>query len=151
MARGRCSRYVPDKTSAAVRRFGTLCACLLQGPFGRPKSAMNDLFDKNRPRRNLDGDRNITIRGAREHNLKNVDVEIPRDKLVVFTGLSGSGKSSLAFDTIYAEGQRRYVESLSAYARQFLEMMQKPDVDQIDGLSPAISIEQKTTSKNPRS
>jgi len=95
--------------------------------------------------------RAITIRGAREHNLKNVDLEVPRDKLVVFTGLSGSGKSSLAFDTIYAEGQRRYVESLSAYARQFLEMMQKPDVDQIDGLSPAISIEQKTTSKNPRS
>ncbi|HXF90104.1 MAG TPA: excinuclease ABC subunit UvrA [Xanthobacteraceae bacterium] len=93
----------------------------------------------------------IAIRGAREHNLKNIDVEIPRDKLVVFTGLSGSGKSSLAFDTIYAEGQRRYVESLSAYARQFLEMMQKPDVDQIDGLSPAISIEQKTTSRNPRS
>src|SRR5213082_3362363 len=95
--------------------------------------------------------RAIAIRGAREHNLKNIDVEIPRDKLVVFTGLSGSGKSSLAFDTIYAEGQRRYVESLSAYARQFLEMMQKPDVDQIDGLSPAISIEQKTTSRNPRS
>lgn len=93
----------------------------------------------------------ISIRGAREHNLKNVDLIIPRDKLVVFTGLSGSGKSSLAFDTIYAEGQRRYVKSLSAYARQFLEMMQKPDVDQIDGLSPAISIEQKTTSKNPRS
>src|SRR4030088_603171 len=97
------------------------------------------------------GMRAITIRGAREHNLKNVDVEIPRDKLVVFTGLSGSGKSSLAFDTIYAEGQRRYVESLSAYARQFLEMMQKPDVDQIDALLSAISIEQKTTSKNPRS
>jgi excinuclease ABC subunit A len=95
--------------------------------------------------------RAITVRGAREHNLKNVDLTIPRDKLVVFTGLSGSGKSSLAFDTIYAEGQRRYVESLSAYARQFLEMMQKPDVDQIDGLSPAIAIEQKTTSKNPRS
>ena len=112
---------------------------------------MNDLFDKSCPRRNLDGGRVITIRGAREHNLKNVDVEIPRDQLVVFTGLSGSGKSSLAFDTIYAEGQRRYVESLSAYARQFLEMMQKPDVDQIDGLSPAISIEQKTTSRNPRS
>jgi excinuclease ABC subunit A len=93
----------------------------------------------------------IHVRGAREHNLKNVDLEIPRDKLIVFTGLSGSGKSSLAFDTIYAEGQRRYVESLSAYARQFLEMMQKPDVDHIDGLSPAISIEQKTTSKNPRS
>ena len=93
----------------------------------------------------------ILVRGAREHNLKSVDVEIPRDKLVVFTGLSGSGKSSLAFDTIYAEGQRRYVESLSAYARQFLELMQKPDVDSIEGLSPAISIEQKTTSKNPRS
>ena len=93
----------------------------------------------------------IAIRGAREHNLKDIDLDIPRDRLVVFTGLSGSGKSSLAFDTIYAEGQRRYVESLSAYARQFLEMMQKPDVDQIDGLSPAISIEQKTTSRNPRS
>ncbi|MDE2074203.1 MAG: excinuclease ABC subunit UvrA [Alphaproteobacteria bacterium] len=95
--------------------------------------------------------KNISIRGAREHNLKNVDVEIPRDRLTVMTGLSGSGKSSLAFDTIYAEGQRRYVESLSAYARQFLELMQKPDVDHIEGLSPAISIEQKTTSKNPRS
>ncbi len=95
--------------------------------------------------------KNISIRGAREHNLKNIDVEIPRDTLTVLTGLSGSGKSSLAFDTIYAEGQRRYVESLSAYARQFLEMMQKPDVDHIEGLSPAISIEQKTTSKNPRS
>ncbi|WP_028034971.1 excinuclease ABC subunit UvrA [Chelativorans sp. J32] len=93
----------------------------------------------------------ISIRGAREHNLKNVDLDLPREKLIVMTGLSGSGKSSLAFDTIYAEGQRRYVESLSAYARQFLEMMQKPDVDQIDGLSPAISIEQKTTSRNPRS
>ena len=100
-----------------------------------------------RPRR--DGGRVISIRGAREHNLKNIDLEIPRDQLVVITGLSGSGKSSLAFDTIYAEGQRRYVESLSAYARQFLEMMQKPDVDQIDGLSPAISIEQKTTSQQP--
>jgi excinuclease ABC subunit A len=114
---------------------------------------MNDLFDKaDKPagRENRDA-RMISIRGAREHNLKNVDLDIPRDKLVVFTGLSGSGKSSLAFDTIYAEGQRRYVESLSAYARQFLEMMQKPDVDQIDGLSPAISIEQKTTSRNPRS
>ncbi len=93
----------------------------------------------------------ISVQGAREHNLKNVSIELPRDQLIVFTGLSGSGKSSLAFDTIYAEGQRRYVESLSAYARQFLEMMQKPDVDQIDGLSPAISIEQKTTSRNPRS
>ncbi|HTV72070.1 MAG TPA: excinuclease ABC subunit UvrA [Rhizobiaceae bacterium] len=93
----------------------------------------------------------ISIRGAREHNLKNIDLDLPRESLIVMTGLSGSGKSSLAFDTIYAEGQRRYVESLSAYARQFLEMMQKPDVDQIDGLSPAISIEQKTTSRNPRS
>ena len=93
----------------------------------------------------------ISVQGAREHNLKNVSLELPRDELIVITGLSGSGKSSLAFDTIYAEGQRRYVESLSAYARQFLEMMQKPDVDQIDGLSPAISIEQKTTSRNPRS
>jgi excinuclease ABC subunit A len=95
--------------------------------------------------------KNISIRGARQHNLKNIDVDIPRDKLTVLTGLSGSGKSSLAFDTIYAEGQRRYVESLSAYARQFLELMQKPDVDHIEGLSPAIAIEQKTTSKNPRS
>ena len=93
----------------------------------------------------------IVIHGARAHNLKNIDVEIPRDKLVVVTGLSGSGKSSLAFDTLYAEGQRRYVESLSAYARQFLGNMEKPDVDAIDGLSPAISIDQKTTSKNPRS
>src|SRR6187455_2576630 len=93
----------------------------------------------------------ISIRGAREHNLKNISLDLPRDRLIVITGLSGSGKSSLAFDTIYAEGQRRYVESLSAYARQFLEMMQKPDVDHIEGLSPAISIEQKTTSKNPRS
>jgi excinuclease ABC subunit A len=109
---------------------------------------MNDVFDQHR--RAPDA-RVIAIRGAREHNLKNIDLEIPRDRLVVLTGLSGSGKSSLAFDTIYAEGQRRYVESLSAYARQFLEMMQKPDVDQIDGLSPAISIEQKTTSRNPRS
>ena len=93
----------------------------------------------------------ISIRGARQHNLKNIDVDIPRHQLVVITGLSGSGKSSLAFDTIYAEGQRRYVESLSAYARQFLELMQKPDVDSIEGVSPAISIEQKTTSRNPRS
>ena len=94
---------------------------------------------------------NLIVKGACEHNLKNVDVVIPRDKLVVFTGLSGSGKSSLAFDTIYAEGQRRYVESLSSYARQFLGQMEKPKVDYIEGLSPAISIDQKTTSKNPRS
>src|SRR5690606_28983953 len=93
----------------------------------------------------------IIVKGAREHNLKNIDVELPRNQLVVITGLSGSGKSSLAFDTIYAEGQRRYVESLSSYARQFLGLMEKPDVDQIDGLSPAISIDQKSTSRNPRS
>ena len=114
---------------------------------GRGRRAPKDA----EPAEALFGGRAIVVRGAREHNLKNVDLTIPRDKLVVLTGLSGSGKSSLAFDTIYAEGQRRYVESLSAYARQFLEMMQKPDVDQIDGLSPAIAIEQKTTSKNPRS
>ena len=112
---------------------------------------MDEVIKANRKPSAGSNSRAITIRGAREHNLKNIDLAIPRDKLVVFTGLSGSGKSSLAFDTIYAEGQRRYVESLSAYARQFLGMMQKPDVDQIDGLSPAISIEQKTTSKNPRS
>src|ERR1700685_870681 len=117
---------------------------------------MTDLFDSSdksgrRERSRAVDTRTISIRGAREHNLKNIDLDLPRDELVVFTGLSGSGKSSLAFDTIYAEGQRRYVESLSAYARQFLEMMQKPDVDQIDGLSPAIAIEQKTTSRNPRS
>lgn len=93
----------------------------------------------------------IVVKGAKEHNLKNIDVKIPRDQLVVLTGLSGSGKSSLAFETIYAEGQRRYVESLSAYARQFLGQMDKPEVDAIEGLSPAISIDQKTTSRNPRS
>src|SRR4051812_24575884 len=93
----------------------------------------------------------ITVRGARQHNLKNVSVEVPRNKFTVITGLSGSGKSSLAFDTIYAEGQRRYVETLSAYARQFLDQMERPDVDSIDGLSPSIAIEQKTTSRSPRS
>ncbi len=93
----------------------------------------------------------LVVHGAREHNLKDISVTLPRNKLICITGLSGSGKSSLAFDTIYAEGQRRYVESLSAYARQFLQMMEKPDVDSIDGLSPAISIDQKTTSRNPRS
>ncbi len=94
---------------------------------------------------------NIIVRGAREHNLKNFDIDIPRDQFVVITGLSGSGKSSLAFDTIYAEGQRRFLESLSAYARQFLGMMERPEVDFIDGLSPVISIDQKTTNRNPRS
>ena len=93
----------------------------------------------------------ITVRGARQHNLKNINLDVPKNKLVVFTGISGSGKSSLAFDTIYAEGQRRYVESLSPYARQFLGIMDKPDVESIDGLSPAISIDQKSTSHNPRS
>ena len=93
----------------------------------------------------------LRVKGARHHNLKNINVNIPKNRIVVISGLSGSGKSTLAFDTIYAEGQRRYVESLSSYARQFLEMMDKPDVDSIDGLSPAISIQQKTTSKNPRS
>ena len=93
----------------------------------------------------------ITVRGARQHNLRNINVDIPRDKLTVITGLSGSGKSSLAFDTIYAEGQRRYVESLSAYARQFLDQLEKPDVDSVEGLSPAISIEQKTVARSPRS
>ena len=93
----------------------------------------------------------IRIRGARTHNLKNIDIDIPKDRLVVLTGVSGSGKSSLAFDTLYAEGQRRYVESLSSYARQFLELMEKPDVESIEGLSPAISIDQKSTNRNPRS
>jgi excinuclease ABC subunit A len=132
--------------SPAIRRRAPTC-----GALARLELPIMDEILKAKRQQTGSATRAITIRGAREHNLKNIDVEIPRDKLVVFTGLSGSGKSSLAFDTIYAEGQRRYVESLSAYARQFLEMMQKPDVDQIDGLSPAISIEQKTTSKNPRS
>jgi len=129
-------------------RSSTKPAAASAGEYPGP---MNDSFDRTENNRARSDRRVIAIRGAREHNLKDVDLDIPRDRLVVFTGLSGSGKSSLAFDTIYAEGQRRYVESLSAYARQFLEMMQKPDVDQIDGLSPAISIEQKTTSRNPRS
>jgi len=100
---------------------------------------------------NFEEDNSINIRGARQHNLKNIDLSLPRNKFIVFTGVSGSGKSSLAFDTIFAEGQRRYVESLSAYARQFLGQVDKPDVDNIEGLSPAISIDQKSTSHNPRS
>ncbi len=135
---------LPEPDTEMARKISAQKATLAE-----QAATLEDMFDRNRA-----ADPNarvISVRGAREHNLKNVDLAIPRDKLIVFTGLSGSGKSSLAFDTIYAEGQRRYVESLSAYARQFLEMMQKPDVDQIDGLSPAISIEQKTTSKNPRS
>ena len=99
----------------------------------------------------IEKDNSIVIRGARQHNLKNIDLSLPRNKFIVFTGVSGSGKSSLAFDTIFAEGQRRYVESLSAYARQFLGQVDKPDVDNIEGLSPAISIDQKSTSHNPRS
>src|ERR687890_15872 len=119
----------------------------------RMPASLDDLFDR-APKRGTSGDpeaRVIAVRGAREHNLKNVDLTVPRDKLVVFTGVSGSGKSSLAFDTIYAEGQRRYVESLSAYARQFLERMEKPDVDKIEGICPAIAIRQKNSVRNPRS
>src|SRR5881628_2255365 len=112
---------------------------------------MDEVLKANRKQSAGNGLRSITIRGAREHNLKGITLELPRDKLVVFTGLSGSGKSSLAFDTIYAEGQRRYVESLSSYARQFLGQMDPPDVDFIEGLSPAISIDQKSASRNPRS
>src|SRR5699024_10655588 len=112
-------------------------------------SQTNAISTKEKPKE--DEDRPIVVKGARVHNLKNIDVTIPRNKISVVTGISGSGKSSLAFDTIYAEGQRRYVESLSAYARQFLGQMDKPDVDAIEGLSPAISIDQKTTSRNPRS
>ena len=140
---------VPVRIVRKVRAAKSASAPDIQADPAMPTDVLPPLPEPEPPRLL---DRNaIVVRGAREHNLKNVDLTIPRDKLVVFTGLSGSGKSSLAFDTIYAEGQRRYVESLSAYARQFLEMMGKPDVDQIDGLSPAISIEQKTTSKNPRS
>jgi len=115
------------------------------------KMKRNVYIERSEMKNNLTPKDEIVIRGAREHNLKNIDVRIPKNKLVVFTGISGSGKSSLAFDTIYAEGQRRYVESLSAYARQFLGVMDKPDVDSIDGLSPAISIDQKSRSHNPRS
>jgi excinuclease ABC subunit A len=153
LAGGRAGERPPFSLRSLQSARGAAWGFLDLADLIAPTDPMTDLFDKSRPRRpgSPDSARVIAIRGAREHNLKNIDLEIPRDQLVVFTGLSGSGKSSLAFDTIYAEGQRRYVESLSAYARQFLEMMQKPDVDQIDGLSPAISIEQKTTSRNPRS
>src|SRR3970040_905373 len=117
-------------------------------PVPKAKSGSSESIVRKRPPARIT---HITIRGARVHNLKNISLEIPRNKLIVITGVSGSGKSSLAFDTIYAEGQRRYVESLSSYARQFLERMEKPDVDLIQGISPAIAIEQKTTSRNPRS
>src|SRR4029078_12175571 len=154
LAKGQPSDYVRRTQARTAPHFAGPAACLcLSGQKARV-STSNTKLRNPMPERNskLARDaRQITIRGAREHNLKNVDVAIPRDSLVVFTGLSGSGKSSLAFDTIYAEGQRRYVESLSAYARQFLGQMEKPDVDQIDGLSPAISIDQKGASRNPRS
>src|SRR5258708_3406377 len=140
----------PASTTSSAPRLSRRCA-QRRASHARGNAAMDEILRAKRQQNAGSASRAITIRGAREHNLKNIDVEIPRDKLAVFTGLSGSGKSSLAFDTIYAEGQRRYVDSLSAYARQFLGMMQKPHVDQIDGLSPAISIEQKTTSKKPRS
>src|SRR5689334_24166144 len=137
-AEPRCRAARPPRASGVLRRT-------LQGAYSawsgrRPTRRSTHIYMKS-----------IQIRGARTHNLKNIDLDLPRDKLVVLTGLSGSGKSSLAFDTLYAEGQRRYVESLSAYARQFLSMMEKPDVDHIEGLSPAIAIEQKATSHNPRS
>src|SRR5690606_20564561 len=145
------SQYVPAGASARTSSLVDRTVPALAGDLAiRRNSRMDEVLKANQRQIAADA-RSITIRGAREHNLKNIDVAIPRDQFVVFTGLSGSGKSSLAFDTIYAEGQRRYVESLSAYARQFLELMQQPDVDQIDGLSPAISIEQKATSRNPRS
>src|SRR5215831_6106979 len=148
----RCAR--PGRpVDARRRRLGGIAACLSRGggsARGRHRAEARPPTTQRLEWEPMANDR-IVVRGAREHNLKSIDLEIPRDQLVVLTGLSGSGKSSLAFDTIYAEGQRRYVESLSAYARQFLEQMEKPDVDSIEGLSPAISIEQKTTSKNPRS
>ncbi len=120
-------------------------------PHPQDDHATSDRDDQGRALAEVLRQQRISVRGARTHNLKNIDLDIPRNRLVVITGLSGSGKSSLAFDTLYAEGQRRYVESLSAYARQFLQLMDKPDVDLIEGLSPAISIEQKATSHNPRS
>ena len=123
----------------------------LASPPTTVSAQVNDAADKALRLEKSFGAQHISIRGARTHNLKNIDLDIPRNQLVVITGLSGSGKSSLAFDTLYAEGQRRYVESLSTYARQFLQLMDKPDVDMIEGLSPAISIEQKATSHNPRS
>ncbi len=142
--------YHPRATGVAAQREGVRRTDSNPGN-ARPPAATHGRGPQQSRNDGLTSSRRIEVRGAREHNLRGIDVDIPRDRLVVVTGLSGSGKSSLAFDTIYAEGQRRYVESLSAYARQFLETMQKPDVDRIDGLSPAISIEQKTTSRNPRS
>src|SRR5205823_8379877 len=142
-------RKVTDALARFIRERGRRRERLVLSGHGAFRVTMKSF----RPQRILNSMAHdwIAVRGARVHNLKNIDVDVPRHRLVVITGLSGSGKSSLAFDTIYAEGQRRYVESLSAYARQFLELMQKPDVDLITGLSPAISIEQKTTSRNPRS
>src|SRR5262245_38452661 len=145
-----CSLFVLVYPYDPVNRIENLAADGHSASTRRPASLNKGLVPAQK-QKTMSELKTISIRGAREHNLKGIDLDLPRNKLIVMTGLSGSGKSSLAFDTIYAEGQRRYVESLSAYARQFLEMMQKPDVDQIDGLSPAISIEQKTTSRNPRS
>ena len=149
--RARSSSAPPSRPDFGAAAAGACAAVALFRAGARPAGApFYPLGGRGYDVASMANDR-IVVRGAREHNLKAIDLEIPRDQLVVITGLSGSGKSSLAFDTIYAEGQRRYVESLSAYARQFLEQMEKPDVDSIEGLSPAISIEQKTTSKNPRS
>src|SRR5664280_3041997 len=138
----------PTDAEARPRRHTRAATAAPDTPL-RPEPAVPDVVDAKGAA--VAGANLIRVRGARTHNLKNIDLDIPRNRLVVITGLSGSGKSSLAFDTLYAEGQRRYVESLSAYARQFLGQMDKPDVDSIEGLSPAISIDQKTTSRNPRS
>ncbi|MDH4322945.1 MAG: excinuclease ABC subunit UvrA, partial [Betaproteobacteria bacterium] len=138
----------PARSSWALMRWGSIAVRRKAGKEDRELAIVASLLS---PSARMDTHGTLRIRGARTHNLKNLSVELPRNRLVVITGLSGSGKSSLAFDTLYAEGQRRYVESLSAYARQFLQMMEKPDVDLIEGLSPAIAIEQKSGSHNPRS